>query len=281
MLMNHVARSASSRYPTHWAEEAIALAMENRWAAAMAANKRILDVAPDDVGALNRLGRASMELGQYEEAREFYAKTLALSPSNTIAQKNLARVEALQAEAIPRATVAAIEPRMFLAEPGKAVVASIKSSGKAAALVKVAVGEQVDLVVDGRALWVRDARGTVLGALEQRLARRIIELMEGGNRYDAALASASDDDARVIIRETYQDPSQLGKVSFPAMGATVRHDDLQDGLLSGDSDEEEEEVGDPAVEIEETTLSAEEEEASRRSLDEPFFAEPELGRSRS
>ena len=54
---------------------------------------------------------------------------------------------------------------MFLAEPDKAVVALIKPRGKAAGLVKVAVGEQVDLVVNGRALWVRDARGTVVGAV--------------------------------------------------------------------------------------------------------------------
>lgn len=272
MLMNHVARPGSSRFPTHWAEQAIALAMENRWAAAVAANKHILSVAPDDVGALNRLGRASMELGQYEEAREAYARTLVLSPSNTIAQKNLARVAALQEEARPEATVAKVERQMFLAEPGKAVVTSIKPRGKAVALVKVAVGEQVDLVVVGRALWIRDARGALLGTVEQRLAHRIIELMEGGNRYDAALASTGDDGARVVIRETYQDPSQLGKVSFPARQATVRPGDLQDGLASDDSDEEEAEADDVAEETEETTPSAEEEAASRRSLDEPYFA---------
>jgi len=99
MLMHHVARPGRARFPIEWAEKAIALAMENHWEAAVAANKHILSVAPDDVGALNRLGRASMEMGQYEDARDAYARTLVLSPSNTIAHKNLARVEALQAEA--------------------------------------------------------------------------------------------------------------------------------------------------------------------------------------
>ena len=40
--------------------------------------------------------------------------------------------------------------------------------------------------------------------------------MDAGNRYAAAVLSASDQDIRVIIREVYQDPSQVGKLSFPA-----------------------------------------------------------------
>jgi len=105
MLRNHAGRVGSSGFPAHWAEQAIALAAESRWLEAVVANKHILSVAPDDVNALNRLGRASMEVGQYEGARDAYARTLVLSPSNTIAQKNLARVVELREEVRPEAAV--------------------------------------------------------------------------------------------------------------------------------------------------------------------------------
>ena len=42
-----------------------------------------------------------MELGKFEEARETYNHTLRLDPTNTIAQKNLLRLDKLAEEAVP------------------------------------------------------------------------------------------------------------------------------------------------------------------------------------
>ena len=55
-----------------WVEQAIALAMQNRWADAAKMNQSIHDAYPDDTDTLNRLGRALTELGRYKEARESY-----------------------------------------------------------------------------------------------------------------------------------------------------------------------------------------------------------------
>jgi hypothetical protein len=128
---------------------------------------------------------------------------------------------------------------MFLPEPGKTAITTIKLSGKGASRARAAVGEQVQLVVNGHALWVREARGELLGTVEPRLARRVIELMGGGNRYEAALVSSADDVARIVIRETYQDASHMGKESFPAQDAAVPRPDLKDGAASDDADEDE------------------------------------------
>jgi tetratricopeptide (TPR) repeat protein len=246
------------------------MAMENRWAVAVSANNRILEVAPDDVSTLNRLGRALMELGQYDDARDAYTRSLTISPSNMIAQKNLARVAALQGETRPDTTAAKVGPQMFIAEPGKSAVTSVKLKGKASALAVIAVGEQVELVVNRRTLSVRDARGALLGSVEQRLARRIIDLMKGGNQYDAALVSAAGDTARVVIRETYQDPSQVGKVSFPALETAPVRDDVHDGV-GDDVDDEEAEADDTAEETDDTTGEVEDEAGSRKPLEEPYF----------
>jgi hypothetical protein len=42
--------------------------------------------------------------------------------------------------------------------------------------------------------------------------------MIGGNKYSAAIVSASEEKIIVIIREEYQDPSQIGQLSFPPKG---------------------------------------------------------------
>ena len=245
MLMDHVNRSRDARFPKRWEEQAIAMAMQSRWTAAAGLNNEILAMAPDDVGALNRLGRALMELGQFEESKEAYTRALAISPSNVIAQRNLSRLAALtdQGPDQPIAIAAKADLHMFIAEPGKAVITSIKLTGKTANLAKLAVGERVNLVVDNRSMRVADARGAVIGTLEPRLARRIIEMTNGGNRYDAALVSAADTSARVVIREAYQDASQVGQVSFPntgtSAGTTALHGEIKEGLTHDDLDEDE------------------------------------------
>src|SRR5579859_726062 len=89
------------RLRRHLVEQAIALAMQNRWADAAKVNQSILDAYPDDTDALNRLGRAYTELGRYREARESYQKTVQRDPSNNIARKNLARLASLKVEQAP------------------------------------------------------------------------------------------------------------------------------------------------------------------------------------
>ena len=42
--------------------------------------------------------------------------------------------------------------------------------------------------------------------------------MINGNKYSAAIVSAAEDKITVIIREEYQDPSQVGQISFPPKG---------------------------------------------------------------
>src|SRR5512146_1490825 len=86
----------------HWVDQAIALAMQNKWEEAVGGNQTILDLYPNDVDAYNRLGRALTELGRYGEAREAYSKAVKIDPLNAIAQKNLSRLSALSVQTAPK-----------------------------------------------------------------------------------------------------------------------------------------------------------------------------------
>ncbi|MGH2583366.1 MAG: tetratricopeptide repeat protein, partial [Dehalococcoidia bacterium] len=77
------------------ADQAIKLAMESRWDEAAQINRQVLAIDPRNVDAYNRLGKALTELGRYGEARASYSRTLELDAANSIAKKNLSRLQAI------------------------------------------------------------------------------------------------------------------------------------------------------------------------------------------
>jgi len=63
--------------------------------------------------------------------------------------------------------------------------------------------------------------------------------MEGGNEYAAAIVSLDNDRAKVVIRETVQHPSQIGRPSFPVKAVEGFYPHVKDTLLRQGAVEEE------------------------------------------
>ena len=229
-------------------QQAIQLAMQGQWQEAAAVNRAIIAVFPNDVDAYNRLGKALTELGQFSEAREAYARTLELDSLNSIAKKNLARLATLDEGAPAQAEGSQkLSPQMFISEMGKTGIAVLtRAAAKAAA--RMTAGDQVFLRRQNNTLVVESSQGEYLGEIEPKLGMRLIKLMEGGNQYAAAIATLNGDDVRVIIKETFQDPSQAGKLSFPPTAGDAFRAYTKEGLLRRDVEEEEDsfEEGDDA-----------------------------------
>ncbi|MBI4236629.1 MAG: tetratricopeptide repeat protein, partial [Chloroflexi bacterium] len=196
--------------------QAIALALRNQWAEAAEVNRALLEMAPDDVEALNRLVKALLELGRYAEAREALEKVLRIAPHNTIARKNLDRLAKAEATgAAPAEKKVAFSLDLFMEEAGVSGVISLVDLGAKEVLQRLVGGEPVLLVPEGLRLTVRTRRDEHMGRVPPRLAQRLLSLMAGGNRYAGAILQASDQEIRLIIRQVYQHPSQVGKPSFP------------------------------------------------------------------
>jgi hypothetical protein len=195
-------------------KEAIELAMQGRWQAAVEVNQALLTSFPDDTSAYNRLGRAYMEMGDIAHAREAYKQAIALDPYNAIAQKNLSRLAHLKAAPSVSPANSQVEPQLFIEETGKAGVVSLYQLGSAEVLARMTAGDRVYLKIQGTGLAVETGQGEYLGLLESKTAQRLVRLMNGGNEYTAAIVSTSEDAASVIIRESYQHPSQAGHLSF-------------------------------------------------------------------
>ena len=237
------------------ADTAIQLALTNRWEEAVAANKAILALFPNDADAHNRLGKALMELARYNEAKRAYKKALELDPTNQIARKNLERITALAKAGAGQVEASKIDPSLFIEEMGKSAVTTLQAASQQT-LAMLNAGDRLELRRRNGNLAVETPGGEYVGTVEPKLRVRLIKLIEGGNQYAAAVTRVSAKECRIIIKETFQHPSQAGRPSFPtAIGTESMRPYTKESLLRY-GQVEEIERGDEA-EVEE--LSGEEE----------------------
>ncbi|MFC2071184.1 tetratricopeptide repeat protein [Chloroflexota bacterium] len=243
-------------------EQAIALAMQGRWREVVAANKSLLESFPNDADAYNRLGRAHMELGEYSLAREAYERAVELDPYNTIAKKNLNRLSRLRETVVStEGGFHKVEPQQFIEEVGKAGVVSLYRLAPPEILARTVAGGKANLKLDGPSLIVENNRGEYLGQVEPRHGQRLVKLMEGGNKYTAAIISSTEEAVTVIIREVYQDASQAGRFSFPRRGTESFRPYIGDRIIRRELEYENALSGKPSYTIiggEETEILPEE-----------------------
>jgi len=247
----------ASRLKRQLVDQAIDAARRADWAAAAEINERILEMGPDSA-AENRTAKAYWELGELGNAREHYQSALALDPTNRVAERNIGRLRMLMVDAGSK-TVPAMEGSkapvsIFVEETGKTGFAHLVDLASPIDLAQVNPGDFVELSPSGPRV-VAKSNGVKIGAVEPRVAARLLKLMADGNKYAAGVTSLGDADVRIIIRETYQDPSNYGKVSFPTAakvsdlrpytkGTLVREEaDLEEDLEFDEEPESLEDVG--------------------------------------
>jgi hypothetical protein len=224
------------------ADTAIQLALANRWEDAVAANKAILSVFPNDADAHNRLGKALMELARFNEAKRAYKKAIDLDPTNQIAKKNLERITTLAKSGAAQAETSQIDPSLFIEEMGKSAVTTLQAASPQA-LALLNAGDRLELRRRNGNIAVETPGGEYVGTVEPKLRVRLVKLIEGGNEYAAAVTSVSTDECRIIIKETFQHPSQVGRPSFPTtVGGEAMRPYTKERLVRGDDTERGEET---------------------------------------
>ncbi len=260
-------------------EQAIQFAMQSRWDDAIAANRAIIAAFPTEADAFNRLGKALSETGKIKEAREAYTRALELEPTNQIARKNLDRLATAKAKAEPD-KAQQVDTSLFIEEMGKSGVSMLKPAN-VKMLATLSAGDEVALKNVGSRLTVETMNGDYISDIEPRLSMRLARLMTGGNKYAAAVAGLNDDSVRVIIKETFQHPSQVGRLSFPAGKAgDVIRPYTKESLVRSDGDDEDD-TADDGDDWEDTEADAEAEPrevnlfdaAREEDADEPEFDE--------
>jgi len=241
-----------ARLRKQMSDQAVKLAISSRWDEAVSVNREFIRVFGEEAEAYNRLGKALSEVGQVTEARKSYGRSLEIEPTNTIARRNLDRLGTMRDSAASAAAPSQLDTRLFIEESGKAAVATLQAvNAETAALLDA--GDLVDLQVQGNAVNVVNMSGEYIGMVEPRIGLRLSKMMEAGNQYSAALLTTGD--IRVMIRETFQAPAMIGRVSFPqavrsnaevrayTRKGLLRGEDLDYGDDDEADDTEEEETG--------------------------------------
>ena len=247
----------ATRLKRQLTEQAIAAATAADWEAAADLNKRILDLGADSA-AENRLAKSYWEMGELATARDHYQAALALDPTNRVAERNINRLRMLLAEAgkktVPAQKGSKAPVSIFVEETGKTGFAHLIDLADPKKLAQVNPGDSVELSADGPRLAAA-SNGVHIGYVEPRVAARLLKLIAEGNKYTAGVTSLGEQDVRIIIRETYQDPANYGKVSFPTAakvsdlrpytkGTLVREEmELEDELEEDEEDDEIESIG--------------------------------------
>jgi len=224
-----------SRVRKQMSDQAVKFAVNSRWAEAANVNREYLRVFGDEAEAQNRLGKALSELGQINEARAAYGKALEIDPTNSIARRNLDRLAGMHDTTAAAAAPSQLDTRLFVEETGTATVARMQATD-AALTALLDAGDLVELEVQGNAVNVRTVNGDYVGMLEPRIGLRLSRMMTAGNQYTAAMVTTAGE-PKVMLRETFQHPSMIGKVSFPQGRTSDIRAYTRKGLLRGQVDE--------------------------------------------
>lgn len=180
-----------------------------------------------------------------------------------IARKNLDRLASARAKTEPD-KAQQVDTSLFIEEMGKSGITTLKPANLKM-LATLSAGDEVALKGIGSRLTVETMAGEYLSDIEPKLAMRLAKLINGGNKYAAAVAGITSDSVRVMIKETFQDPRQVGRLSFPAgkAGDTVRAY-TKESLVRTDMDDDDETADD--VDDWEDTADEPEHEAEPREV---------------
>ena len=216
-----VAGKKQTRTKRQLVQDALDASLLGRWEEAIAINDTIIERFPREAEAMNRKGRALIELRKLTNAREAYQDALKADPANMIARRNLQRLETLynrpggepkdgelSQDTIPRANV-------FIEEIGKTWVDELANPADYGQLAEVAPGSLLQMRQENGRLVIFSRDGVRVGEIADGTAGRIINMMDGGNKYEVYALGISGHSLRVILREVFKDPSQGSRLSFP------------------------------------------------------------------
>lgn len=177
--------------------QAIQTALVGDWPSAIALNEEILKEEPADIATLNRLGFAQMSLGNIKDAKIAYEKVLALDMKNPIALRNIKRLNGTN----NRKTGTAIINNLFIEETGKTKIIELVNIADKKILSYLRSGEKITIRIKRNKIFAIDSEDQYIGMLPDDIGRRLIELITGGNLYDAYIWTVDSNKVCTFIRE--------------------------------------------------------------------------------
>ncbi|MFH2086042.1 MAG: tetratricopeptide repeat protein [bacterium] len=178
-------------------DKAIKAALSSDWEVAVEYNLEILANSPQNVAALNRLGRAYTELGQKEAAKDTYNQVLKIDKYDCIATKNL-KLLPHQKNNLGGFTLINED---FIELPGITKSVALIKVASRSVLLSLVCKQKLDLVPRTRLVSITTEDKVCIGYLPDDLSLKLRSLIKSGYLYTACLKGASDNTATIFIRE--------------------------------------------------------------------------------
>lgn len=226
---------------------AIQAALTNDWEKAINTNKLILKENPEDINAMNRLAFALTQIRKLDEAKKLYKKILSLDKYNTIAHKNLEKIESY-----PKSNksnfqnkIYSLSPSLFIEEPGKTKTITLTNVAPSSVLSHINIGDEMMLTPKRHSLEVRTGNKIYLGALPDDIAFRLLRLIKGGNSYLVNIKNVSKNSISVFIREIKRGKRYVNQPSFisllsehkPLPLSTEKDENQEEEVSAGEEEE--------------------------------------------
>lgn len=192
-------------------QSAIKAALEGRWDEAIEINTKLIKQNPDDIKALNRLGYALLQQGNFTRSIQIYKKVLDLDPTHPLADKNLKlaiRLEAESEKGIVRSKRSKNRiPGVFLKEPGKTKRIPLVNTTTRLVIDKRQIGEVLKINITKKCIEVRTLEGEYIGAFPDDISFHLNNFLKLGCRYTVHIYEINYPLIYVFVREVYRDPS--------------------------------------------------------------------------
>lgn len=185
--------------------KAIDEAVNGNYKEAIILNQQILAQDPKDIDSLMQLAHAYWQTGELAFAKKYYRQALAIEPSNGLAKKRLALLNALNGKYArnhskrSHARVVAIND--LIEEPGKTKIIKLSNIGKPEHLSLLKIGEEVFLKTRKRRLEVRDLENNFIGCLPDDICKRLTAFIEEKGIYKVYVFSIDKNEVKVFVRE--------------------------------------------------------------------------------
>ena len=179
--------------------QAIQATLSGDWENAIELNKLLLKEKPDDVEALNRIGLAYTVTGDSKGARKSYEKVIEIDPLNSIALKNLKRLETETGNNTGSPMIIQVN-NIFIEETGKTKVVELINLAQAEILMSLRTGQSVDMSVKRLKIFIHQGKNYI-GVLPDDIGNRLIKFIKGGSTYEAFVKSSSHQNVSIFIRE--------------------------------------------------------------------------------
>jgi len=139
--------------PSDLLKQAIDAALSSNWEEAIKLNQQILEVDPKNTDALNRLGRACFEVGEFTKSKKNFQYALELDPYNQIAYKFLKRIDTFCKKGhkmpLPH-NYSPVNSELFIEEPGATKIVGLLKVAEPQKLSLLSAGVLVNLIVKNR-----------------------------------------------------------------------------------------------------------------------------------